>query len=203
MTIGGSMRIGIDIDGVCYQWSKTARFMLREVLPNSPYTKDGPMGQESTDWRYIPDNVDKKHWNWLWDEGIKLGMFRHGDMYAGTPEALKKLAKMGDLVAITMRPKRAAQDTFDWISYNRLPFSEVHVLQGESKLVVAPCDYYIDDKPENCFELAINGTACLRNQPWNQKVNQDAMDENGVIRVDGWNEFIHIIRDETQHEKVS
>ena len=63
------LRIGIDVDGVMYHWNKTARYMLRDVLPDSPYTMDGPMGKESDEWDHVKDNVSDDHWRWLWTEG--------------------------------------------------------------------------------------------------------------------------------------
>ncbi len=188
------MRIGIDIDGVCYQWTKTARYMLREILPNSPYTKDGPLGTECTRWDYIKDNVEPKHDKWLWDEGIKLGLFRHGHLFPGTIKALRKLAEYGRLVAITQRPTRAAEDTFAWINFHRLPFYEVHVLQGQSKTTIAQCDAYIDDKPENVVELKEafpDSTVCLPDRPWN--TDFVAADHN-VVRTYSWDDFVQIAK---------
>lgn len=67
------MRLGIDIDGVLYHWSKTARYLLREVLPDSPYTKEGALGSESTYWNYIPDNVSPEHWKWRLSQPTVVG----------------------------------------------------------------------------------------------------------------------------------
>lgn len=192
------MRIGIDIDGVCYQWTKTARYMLREVLPNSPYPKDGPLGQECTEWDYIKHNISREHNRWLWNEGIRLGLFRHGHLFPGTIKALRKLATMGRLVAITQRPERAAEDTYAWINFHRLPFQEVHILQGESKTGVARCDAYIDDKPENCMELAQafpKAKIVIPDRPWNQWFYAQGM---GVTRIREWDEFIALAQ-ETKH----
>lgn len=191
------MRIGIDLDGVCYQWTKTARYMLREILPNSPYTKDGPMGTECTEWDYIKHNVAPEHNKWLWDEGVKLGLFRHGHLFPGTIKALRALDKLGDLVAITQRPTRAINDTMAWIAFHGLPFREVHVLQGQSKTSVRRCDLYIDDKPENCAELYArwegtrSAAVCLPDRPWNQHF--DAPDA-GCVRTYSWDDFVQIAR---------
>lgn len=186
------MRIGIDIDGVCYQWTKTARYMLREILPNSPYTKDGPLGTECTEWDYIKHNISPEHNKWLWKEGIKLGLFRHGHLFPGTIKALRELDKLGRLVAVTQRPERVAPETFEWIAFHQLPFREVHVLQGESKTTIEPCDFFIDDKPENCAEIASawpTSVVCMPDRPWNK-----SFDAAGAIRVYSWDDFISIVR---------
>lgn len=184
-------RIGIDIDGVCYQWTKTARYMLREVLPNSPYTKDGPLGRECTEWDYIKHNVAPKHNTWLWNEGIKLGLFRHGHLFPGTIKALRKLDTLGDLIAVTQRPLRAAEDTYAWIAYHRLPFKEVHILQGEPKTRIIPCQAFIDDKPENCYDIASawGWMVAMPDRPWNQGYENAA-----VERIFSWDQFIDMVK---------
>lgn len=188
------MRIGIDLDGVCYQWTKTARYMLREILPNSPYHKHGPLGQECSKWDYIKDHVSKEHNDWLWKEGVELGLFRHGHLFPGTIKALRALAKYGRLVAITQRPHRASEDTFAWINFHRLPFREVHILQGEPKTEVAQCDVYIDDRPKNCIELKTafsDSTVCIPDRPWNQEFSACA---SGCVRTYSWDEFVQIAK---------
>jgi uncharacterized HAD superfamily protein len=186
-------RIGVDIDGVMYQWSKTARYMLREILPDSPYTKDGPMGTESTSWDYIMENISKDHWRWLWSEGVRLGLFRHGHLYAGTIKAIRQLSEVGKVVLITSRPDTAIEDTAAWVAFNRFSVSGLHILgNGIGKSTVQPrCDVYIDDKPENCEELVMNtgATVAMPDRPWNQGPTPD-----GVVRVFSWDQFVELAR---------
>lgn len=185
------MRIGVDIDGVMYEWSKTARYMLREILPNSPYTKDGPLGIESLSWNYIQENISTDHWKWLWSEGVRLGLFRHGHMYPGTIKAIRQLADLGDVIAITHRPKSAVEDTAAWLSYHRLPLAGVHILTNqEPKTTVEKCDFYIDDKPENCSDLTTTGgTVAMLLRPWNMSACPA-----GVVPVASWNEFVALVK---------
>ena len=184
------IRIGMDIDGVLYQWSKTARYMLREVLPNSPYTKDGPMGKESAYWNYIPEHVAPEHWKWLWTEGVRLGMFRHGHIYPGAIQAMRRLAEIGDVIIITHRPKAAVQDTLAWLVYQDFTLAGVHLLTNmEPKSTVRPkCDIYLDDKPENIEDLlTICPQVYMMDRPWNQAATH--LDRS---RVRGWPEFINM-----------
>lgn len=186
------MRIGIDLDGVVYQWTKTARYMLREILPNSPYTKDGPLGQECTEWDYIKHNVSPEHHKWLWNQGIELGLFRHGHLFPGSIKALRTLDRLGDLVAVTQRPERAVSDTYAWINFHQLPFREVHILHGGSKAAVRPCDAFIDDKPANCEELREawpTALICMPDRPWNRDATPP-----GTVRVHTWDDFINLVR---------
>lgn len=190
---GDAVRIGVDIDGVMYQWSKTARYMLREILPDSPYTKAGPMGQEATSWDYISSNVAPKHWKWLWVEGVRLGLFRYGHLYPGTIKAIRELAELGEVIVITHRPQQAVNDTLAWLSYQNLPLAGVHILTDQApKSTVRPqCDAYIDDKMENCHDLAKNTNArlvALMDRTWNQTDEGRA-----VTRVRSWREFINLV----------
>lgn len=182
------MRIGLDIDGVMYQWERTARYMLRNVLPNSPYKE--VLQQESTDWNWIKEQVSKKDWDWLWEKGIKLGLFRHGHLYPGTIEAVRELANIGDVIAVTSRPKRVAADTFAWIAYQKLPIVGLHILSSkEPKSTVRPMfDVFLDDKPENVYDLNDNTTckAFLMRRSWNTSYV--------APEVVSWEEFIGIVR---------
>lgn len=189
------MRIGIDIDGVMYQWDRTARYMLRNVLPGSPY---GFLVEESKSWNEIQHRVAPEDWGWLWNEGVKLGLFRYGHMYPGTVQAIRKLATMGEIVLITHRPTAAVKDTLAWLAYNDFPISELHLLTaGENKASVKPeCDIYLDDKPENCIDLA-DGTKAriyLMARPWNYGF-RDAWSSSypGIHTIENWNQFIEEI----------
>lgn len=195
------MRIGLDIDGVMYEWDKTARYMLREVLPNSPY-KDS-LRTESQSWNYIQEMVLPEHWDWLWDEGVKLGLFRYGHLFPGTIQAVRALAQKNEIIIITHRPKQAVNDTLDWLSYLKLPLTGVHILSnGEKKSSVLPhCDIYLDDKPENIVDYLLNTEAAsvLREQPWNRVYARSA--SWGMVSrhnykahaVNGWDGFAEAV----------
>jgi len=184
------VRIGLDIDGVMYKWDKTARYMLREVLPDSPYKET--LKQEAQHWDWIKDNVSPEHWDWLWTEGVRLGLFRYGHLYSGTIQAVRKLATLGEVVLITHRPKQAVNDTLDWLAFQQLPISGVHLLTNmEPKSQVQPeCDVYLDDKAENVLDLAKNtsGEAYLMRRPWNMTLLPTAPS------VVTWDQFVNTIR---------
>jgi uncharacterized HAD superfamily protein len=191
-----SLRIGVDLDGVLYQWEKTARYMLRHVLPNSPYSDDGPLGVTQTHWNYIRDNISPEHDKWLWREGVRLGLFRHGHLYPGSIEAVRELAAIGEVIIITHRPKQAVCDTLAWLAYQQFPLSGVHLLTNqEPKSSVRPmCNVYLDDKPANCWDLAENTQAqlvALFERPWN--VGPQPW-RPGLLRVHSWREFIDAVR---------
>jgi len=172
------MRAGIDLDGVCYQWSKTAAFLLNHYWHLS-------LG-ESTSWNYLQENVSPEAWKWLWTDGVeKHGLFRHGNVYKGTFEALQTLAKNYELVLITSRPANAMADTYDWIGYHRIPAREVHIIGITTpKSTIQPlCDFYVDDKTENIQDLeTTERPAYLMDRPWNQPKGVDTVQR----RVYSW-----------------
>jgi len=185
------MRIGCDIDGVMYCWDKTARYMLRDVLPNSPYKK--VLQQESQGWDWIEEQVAPEDWRWLWTEGIRLGLFRYGHLYPGTVQAIRRLAEIGEVVLITHRPKEAVTDTLAWLSLLNLPVSGLHLLtNAELKSSVHPqCHVYLDDKPENFVDFRDRTNArlvVLMRRPWN--AHFDAGWTNRTSVVQDWAGFV-------------
>ena len=192
------MRIGVDLDGVCYKWSKTARYMLREMLPGSPYTREGPMGQEADGYDYIQRNIAPEHWKWLWTEGVRLGLFRHGHIIKGAVEGVNALAADGhDMIIVTHRPKAAVTDTLRWLAFADFPLAGVHILTDQQPKSTVPCDVYIDDKPENVVDMAENTDArlvALYDAPWNQAFN--VLEQRATIqRVRTWKAFVWLVRD--------
>lgn len=191
------MRIGIDIDGVMYKWDKTARYMLRDVLPDSPYKT--VLKQESLGWDWIKEQIAPEHWQWLWTEGVRLGLFRYGHMYPGTIQAIRKLATLGDVILITHRPKEAVTDTLSWLGHMHLPLAGLHLLTNtEPKSWVRPqCDVYLDDKPDNIVDLCENTEAkrvVLMRRPWNAMWTPDAQSWPATAYdVKNWTEFTEIV----------
>lgn len=188
----------LDADGVMYEWDRTARYMLREVLPNSPYAdRAHPLFEESKHWNWVQEHIEPKHWRWLWKEGVALGLFRHGHLYPGTVKAVRKLATLGELTLITSRPKTAVGDTLAWAAYNQFPISDIRILSsGEKKSSVRPhCDIYLDDRVENVLDLAGNTDAvvCLWRRPWNSYFTPDA--GSGIVVIETWDEYINIVRE--------
>lgn len=145
-----------------YKWSETAKFMLEDEF--------GIEVPDQTCWGTWDKELKKEHWEWLWSDGIKQGLFRHGHIYKGSIEALNELSKMGDIMIITNRPKASHPDTLDWLAFHKVPASRVIMLgPGANKADVLPhCNMYLDDKVTNCNQLEIDtdGEILLWERPW-------------------------------------
>lgn len=173
-------RLGVDLDGVAYQWDSSARFLLEEEFGYDPIP-------ESKSWSFLEERVNPTHWQWLWNEGIQRGLFRFGRTYRGTVEAIHKLETVGEVVFITHRPRSARSDTLQWLGYQRFAPAEVHLLSNSEPKSGVKCDLYIDDKIENLIDLRTNTDAiCLLwSRPWNF-----GWDMQGVERIDSWDQVL-------------
>ena len=179
------MIFGIDLDGVVYKWSETAKFMLEDQFDIKV--------PDQTCWGTWDKELTKEHWDWLWTDGIKEGLFRHGHIYKGSIDALNQLATMGDIMIITSRPKAAHPDTLEWLAFHRVPTSRVIMLgPGANKADVLPhCDMYVDDKVTNCNQLAVDtdGKILLWDRPWSFEKGENL--DNSVSVVTNWEQVLN------------
>lgn len=178
--------VAVDLDGVLYEWDRTAQYMLRT------YRGQAQLHQPSESWDWIMENVAKKEWKWLWNEGVTKGLFRYGHMVTGARVGLEDLVAEGyKLTIVTHRPSRAVMDTVDWVSLylKGIPLHGLHILSnGESKTVVE-ADILIDDKPENLIEWRDAGrTAVQFVRNWNKNYLIDS-----VLRAEGWKEVVNLL----------
>lgn len=180
------MRAGIDIDGVLYKWEPTARYMLEREFGGFPLTP-------SQSWSHIQEQVSEAQWEWLWTEGVKQGLFRHGNCYKGALDALKRIDRTQDIVLITTRPRAAIEDTLAWVSFHKIAAREIHILGPGSKKSAISCDWYVDDHLKNTTDLMSTGKPVfLWDRPWNRAAH-DAGDEY-TQRVYSWDDILEEVQ---------
>lgn len=175
------MRIGLDLDGVCYNYSATACYLLNH------YKGYGLDWTETNSWDWLQEQVKNNDWQWLWSEGVRKGLFRYGSLVKGAAEGVKELSDIGDICVITSRPNSAVTDTLEWLAFMRFPVKEFHIMsKGESKATVKP-DIAIDDKIENILDYnnsQIDTILFDQKYNWNYPetiYNRRAYDWNGVV----------------------
>ena len=185
------MRVGLDIDGVIYKWADTARYLLN--------TQRGYSLGESTHWDYLQYNVSGEDWNWLWKEGVQLGLFRYGHLYKGAIEGIKALAALAEIHVVTHRPQQAINDTLAFLSYlTGTPemlgvFSGVHILTEQEPKSSIGADVYIDDSADVADELVRAQRVCLLwDRPWNQGFQHATLFQRAT-RVRSWEEVLRYI----------
>ena len=194
------MRIAVDLDGVLYEWEKTARYMLRHY---KAYSRSGPMGTPSTAWDYIKGHASDADWKWLWNEAIDLGLFRYGHVVTGAQSAIRDMRSAGNTVlVVTHRPSAAVPDTIAWLDMFQkekagIVFDGIHILtNGERKSTVA-ADLLIDDKTDNLVDWVGHGRrGILFDREWNQGAKPA-----GTERAYGWSDAVRIVKEMTWPQK--
>lgn len=191
------MRIALDLDGTCYHWDRTARYLLRRHIAAEGRPVPDALYHPSRYWDHIQDTVSKKDWEWLWTVGVERGLFRHGHVVSGSIEGLTALVEQGHAIVVcTARPPTATSDTLAWLNLhmNRVPLEGVVFSADKSK---AECDLLIDDNLENC--LFFGGYAALLLQPWS--ITGDRPLDNlppGIAAAHDWYDVVQIVRMATE-----
>jgi 5'(3')-deoxyribonucleotidase len=159
-----TIRFGLDLDGVVFDWVGGAHALL-----NSHFGYSLPA--TSAYWDFTEEHVTPDHWKWLWKDGVeKYGLFRNLYPMRGALEFIDWLDKRADIVIMTQRPKVAEIDTLMSLCQYRIFPKSVHFFHGsDDPKSDVKCDIYLDDKPSNCEDLDKNtsGRVFLNDQPHN------------------------------------
>ncbi|GAB3863265.1 5'-nucleotidase [Nocardioides maradonensis] len=165
------MRIGIDLDGVCYDFSAS----LRTYLEMSGGLPDGCVYADVLRWEFYEDwGFSLDEFKQLCHDGVNAGViFTHGDPFPGVHEAFSRIRVAGHTIHIVTdrsfgRPGAAAAATIDWLARHDLSFDSITFTADKT---VAGVDAMVDDKPENYAALRDAGVdAHLLTRPWNQHI---------------------------------
>jgi 5'(3')-deoxyribonucleotidase len=166
-----------------FPWERSARELLERhrdcEIPAS----------ESWDW--IQTRCSPADWRWLWDEGVRLGLFNHLAPYPGAEKGVERLTWFGDFAFVTIRPDDAIADTYKWVARYTPFVRKVHILRdGESKTSI-PADFYIDDGPHIIEDLRENSdaTVIVFDRPWNEDVETGGR----VVRAHDWEDVLSVV----------
>lgn len=186
---------GLDLDGTVYEWDKTARYMLRERIKAKGANPPAELSVASRGWDTIMEVVSEDDWKWLWTDAIREGLYRYGHVITGAIEGVRALNGLGDVMAITHRPKLAVHDTLTWLSFmlDKSPLSGVVIQSnGQKKSEVNPRpDIYIDDATHVADDIigTTSSSVILFDQPWNQNFG---LLSPRLYRAVGWQEVVKI-----------
>jgi 5'(3')-deoxyribonucleotidase len=192
--------IGLDIDGVVYQWDKTARYMLRRRITERGDKVPEKLYHESDSWGTIEETTSCQDWRWLWNEAIDEGLYRYGHVVTGAIEGVRELSKLGNVVAITSRPSAAVHDTLVWLAtfFDKSPLSGLVIQSnGQQKSEVIPRpNVLIDDGIHNVIDVTSNTNdmhAILfvnsANADWRPTANL-----NRHWRAEGWPQTVKAVK---------
>ncbi len=173
------MRLGIDLDGVVADFNTAWIARYNAEFGTDVQRADVVSWAAMVDLTHFP-GMDE-FWAWCAD-GEDGSVFRHLGTYPGALESLERLSRNHDIVILTTKPDWAIPDTFAWLSDQRIPTREVHMLNDKWRV---PCDVYLDDAPHQLEALVRerpNATVCRFVRPWNEPLF-------GARDIHDWNEF--------------
>lgn len=169
------MRVGIDVDGVVYDWDGSARRILKRLF--------GLNIGVSQNWDYIDSRCTKEQWSELWNDHSQ-DLFTGGSYYPGAINTVETLALDHEIFFITAAPEavRKSRGTnlfLDFVGINGVVF----VNPGNNDKTLLKCDIYLDDKQETVAHYHHTGhRVLLMDRPW----NRDYDNPKEIHRVFGW-----------------
>jgi len=165
------MRVGIDLDGVCYDFAGS----VREYLCNRVRTHKLADCPEATRWEFYEDwGLDTQAFLDTCRDAVNAGViFSHGDPYPDVAEAFQIIRSAGHSIHIVTdrsfgHPGASQHATARWLGRHNLAYDSITYTPDKT---IAQVDAMIDDKPENYAALAAAGVdTYLLTRPWNQHV---------------------------------
>lgn len=184
------MKIGIDLDGVCYGFTEA----FCDIV-------GAPRDYVATKWQFFEDlGFDVAGFLDVCKNSVKQGkLFRTGYLLPGTKEAFEALRAMGHTIHIvTDRCSIDPDDggliipaTKQWLADNGLVYDSIHFTGEKAQVAKAlELDFFLDDKIENYEALMPLCDVKLLDQPWNQEATHAA-------RVYSWQEFVQCVARES------
>ena len=162
------LRIGIDLDGVCYDFADSFReFLVVEWILDREECPEPTRWEFYEDWGFtLPDFID------LCNQGVDAGtIFSYGKPHEGTRESLMRLKDAGHtLHVITDRSfgSSGASEaaTRSWLDRHELPFDSLTFSPDKT---IVKTDVMIEDKLSNYDALEVSGCRpYLLDRAWNQ-----------------------------------
>lgn len=185
-------RVGIDLDGVCYDFGASLAEFLVGHRGWDPAKCSAPRRWEFyEDWGLtLPEFMNTCH------DGVDAGVvFAYGEPFPGTRDALDRIRESGHTLHVATDRRFGTADhavllTLRWLAEHELPYDTITFAADKTLLRV---DYMIEDKLENYDALVETGCwAYLLDRPWNQAV-QGWPGSTARMRVDSLGEFADVV----------
>lgn len=164
------MRIGIDVDGVVYPWSKA----VNEALADE-FDVEGLI--EHTHWDYLRDTISDAQWKWVWSRDAVSRVYGRYDLiYAGCHEIVQALIDAGNEIHfVTHRvPEIAGAYTHEYLDEWFHGYKGVHILdrsldRAAAKAALGTWDAFIEDHLDTIHALhACCPIVLAPHRPWNE-----------------------------------
>jgi 5'(3')-deoxyribonucleotidase len=179
---------GVDLDGVCADYTRGFRDFCAERLGVSPESLPLERSWDFREWGFDQAKFEELHLAAI-NEGR---IFSTLEVIPGAAEALWRLSDAGVWIRIVTHRlyvnwghSNAAGDTVTWLDEAKIPYRDLCFV-GAKRDVGA--DAYIDDGPHNIKNLRAAGrTAIVFEQPYNRDI--------GGLRARTWEEVEEIVYD--------
>lgn len=198
-----SLKLAIDLDGVCYWFTQSLRMYFHEVLGKPLEEMPAP-----TIWDFWDEwGMTMQEWLDGFNNGVREGhVFRHGDPMEGVVDGFADLREMGHSIHIvTSRPMEGGiRNTWEWLDEQGLKYDSLTVLQDRKcPKTIIDFDVLLDDLPDHCVDAVEAGKqAVVFSGPLNA-YNCEANYPNWTgRRVDSWDEFVRMVRVGTFHREL-
>jgi hypothetical protein len=182
-------RVGVDLDGVCYDFGEALKKFLVEHEGFDENLMTVPkIWDFFLEWGLSLDTYLD-----YYQKGVDAGVvFVYGDPHEGCLEYMTKLKEDGHtLHIVTYRTigDKAVENTMHWLKREQIPYDSISF--SKDKTIIAN-DYFIEDNLDNYAALEQAGIgAFLMDRPWNasQYVSN---------RVFSWDQFYWEIKARTK-----
>lgn len=178
MKLARPLQIGLDLDGVCYDFVASVRRYLVTQGHDARKLADAQRWEFFTDWGLsIDEFLDACH------DGVDADIvFATGDPFPGTAEAVSRILSAGHEVHIVtdrsfgrqlnaagVPGDRSREHTVTWLAGAGIDYTSLTISADKT---VVPTDLFIEDRDKNYYALDAAGVdVWLIDRPWNQHVN--------------------------------
>jgi 5'-nucleotidase len=178
---------GVDLDGVCGDFSAAFRDVVADELGIDPETMPPRQYWDFSEWGITDeDHFRRLHRRAVLDHRV----FRTMPIIDGCAEALWRLSDAGVWIRIITHRlyvnwghQDAVADTVAWLDQHAIPFRDLCFLGAKPEV---QADIYVDDAPHNIEALRAAGNEVIAfAQPYNAHV--------GGIRAATWEEVESIV----------
>lgn len=171
MAIDGFI-LGVDLDGVCGDYTAALRDVVAERTGADPATLPLERSWDFREWGLSNAQFEQLHQAAV----LEHRMFRTMPAMPGAAEALWRLSDAGIWIRIITHRlyvnwghATAVADTVDWLDASGIPYRDLCFL-GAKPQVEADC--YVEDAPHNVVALRGNGAhVIVYDQPYNREVD--------------------------------
>jgi uncharacterized HAD superfamily protein len=183
------MNIAVDLDGVCFRFSK--KILEYCSLKYGYHVSE----KDITKWNWweIPDfPLTEENFLEAFEEFNKNRMWQSLEIYEDVQMSLCVLGKEHSIHYLTDRPRTARRATLKALLKHGLPIDSVVFCASYSKVKVAEAldiRVAIDDKPSTIEEYSKSEivTPVVRSQPYNEEIGCD------IARVSSMTEFVEFV----------